>query len=107
MCEIGPDIPKFRSAATFASWLGLCPPNTISGGMVPERKNPPGEEPTGGGILHGGQRVVRCSGASRRWGNSVVACARSIRKHMGFGHISARHAEEVDQFHGRYSGCRS
>ena len=34
MCEIGADIPKFRSAATFASWLGLCPPNTISGGMV-------------------------------------------------------------------------
>ena len=29
-----PDIAKFRSAAAFASWLGLCPHNDISGGKV-------------------------------------------------------------------------
>jgi transposase len=32
--EIGPDLTKFRSASAFASWLGLCPANDISGGTV-------------------------------------------------------------------------
>jgi len=32
--EIGPDLSKFRSASAFASWLGLCPANDISGGTV-------------------------------------------------------------------------
>lgn len=32
--EIGPDFTKFRSASAFASWLGLCPDNDISGGKV-------------------------------------------------------------------------
>jgi transposase len=32
--EIGPDFTKFRSASAFASWMGLCPDNDISGGMV-------------------------------------------------------------------------
>ncbi len=32
--EIGPDLTKFRSASAFASWLGLCPANDISGGAV-------------------------------------------------------------------------
>jgi len=32
--EIGPDFSKFRSASAFASWLGLCPDNDISGGKV-------------------------------------------------------------------------
>src|SRR5438034_5468060 len=30
--EIGPDFTKFRSASAFASWMGLCPDNDISGG---------------------------------------------------------------------------
>jgi transposase len=34
LAEIGPDISKFRSASAFASWLGLCPHNDISGGKV-------------------------------------------------------------------------
>jgi hypothetical protein len=34
LSEIGPDISKFRSASAFASWLGLCPHNDISGGKV-------------------------------------------------------------------------
>lgn len=29
--EIGPDFTKFRSASAFASWMGLCPDNDISG----------------------------------------------------------------------------
>ena len=34
LSEIGPDISKFPSASAFASWLGLCPHNDISGGKV-------------------------------------------------------------------------
>jgi len=32
--EIGPDFSRFTSAATFVSWLGLCPDNRISGGKL-------------------------------------------------------------------------
>ena len=32
--EIGPDFSRFRSASAFASWMGLCPDNDISGGKV-------------------------------------------------------------------------
>ena len=32
--EVGPDFRKFRSASAFASWMGLCPDNEISGGKV-------------------------------------------------------------------------
>lgn len=32
--ELGPDLSKFRSAAAFSSWMGLCPDNDISGGKV-------------------------------------------------------------------------
>ncbi len=34
LAEVGPDLSKFRSASAFASWLGLCPHNDISGGKV-------------------------------------------------------------------------
>ncbi len=34
LAEIGPDLSKFRNASAFASWLGLCPHNDISGGKV-------------------------------------------------------------------------
>ena len=32
LSEVGPDLSRFRSGAAFASWLGLCPDNDISGG---------------------------------------------------------------------------
>jgi transposase len=32
--EVGPDFSRFRSAAAFASWLILCPHNTITGGRI-------------------------------------------------------------------------
>jgi transposase len=32
--EIGPDLSSFANAAAFASWLGLCPDNRITGGKV-------------------------------------------------------------------------
>jgi len=32
--EIGTDVTRFRNASAFASWLGLCPQQAISGGRV-------------------------------------------------------------------------
>jgi transposase len=34
LAEVGPDLHKFPNAAAFASWLGLCPDNRISGGQI-------------------------------------------------------------------------
>jgi transposase len=32
--EVGPELSRFASASAFASWLGLCPDNRISGGKI-------------------------------------------------------------------------
>jgi hypothetical protein len=34
LAEVGPGLSKFRTASAFASWLGLCPDNDISGGKI-------------------------------------------------------------------------
>jgi transposase len=34
IAEVGPDLSKFRTAAAFSSWMGLCPDNNISGGKI-------------------------------------------------------------------------
>jgi transposase len=34
LTEVGPDLHRFRNASAFASWLGLCPENRISGGKI-------------------------------------------------------------------------
>jgi transposase len=34
LAEVGPDLSKFRSPSAFASWLGLCPDNDVSGGKI-------------------------------------------------------------------------
>jgi transposase len=34
LTEVGSDLSKFPNAAAFASWLGLCPDNRISGGKI-------------------------------------------------------------------------
>jgi transposase len=34
LSEAGRDLSGFRSAPAFASWLGLCPDNRVSGGKV-------------------------------------------------------------------------
>lgn len=37
--EVGPDLSRFRSPGAFASWLGLCPDNRITGGKVLSSKS--------------------------------------------------------------------
>jgi transposase len=34
LTEVGPDLHKFPNGPAFASWLGLCPDNRISGGQI-------------------------------------------------------------------------
>lgn len=34
LTEIGPDVHRFRNASAFASWLGLCPEQQVSGGKL-------------------------------------------------------------------------
>jgi len=34
LSEVGPDLSRFPNAGAFASWLGLCPNNRISGGRL-------------------------------------------------------------------------
>jgi len=34
LTEVGTDLTKFSTASAFASWLGLCPDNRISGGKI-------------------------------------------------------------------------
>jgi transposase len=61
--EIGPDFTKFRSASAFASWMGLCPDNDISGGKV----------------LWVGTRKVKCRAAlALRIARSLSITARAL-----------------------------
>lgn len=41
LTEVGPDVSRFPSAKHFASWLGLCPDNRISGGRILSVKTKP------------------------------------------------------------------
>jgi transposase len=34
LAEVGPDLSRFANASAFASWMGLCPDNRISGGKI-------------------------------------------------------------------------
>ncbi len=34
LCEVGPDISRFKTEKHFTSWLALCPENRISGGKI-------------------------------------------------------------------------
>jgi transposase len=61
--EIGPDFTKFRSASAFASWMGLCPDNDISGGKV----------------LWTGTRKVNCRAATAPAPGSTIAAPQQER----------------------------
>jgi transposase len=43
LSEIGTDMSPWRSAKAFASWLGLCPGNKVSGGKVLSSKTKPSD----------------------------------------------------------------
>lgn len=43
LSEIGTDMSRWRSAKAFASWLGLCPGNKVSGGKVLSSKTKPSD----------------------------------------------------------------
>lgn len=45
--EVGPDLSKFQTVNYFASWLGLCPNNKVSGGKGSVVSHPARIEPTG------------------------------------------------------------
>lgn len=38
LSEVGPDLSRFKTEKHFASWLGLCPDNRISGGRILSRR---------------------------------------------------------------------
>jgi transposase len=40
--EVGPDLSKFQTVNHFASWLGLCPNNKVSGGKILSSHTRPG-----------------------------------------------------------------
>ena len=43
LSEIGTDMSRWRNAKAFASWLGLCPGNKISGGKILSSKTKPSD----------------------------------------------------------------
>ncbi len=82
--EIGPDFSKFRSASAFASWMGLCPDNEISGGKV----------------LWVGTRKVNCRAATGlAHGGSVPASQQICPRRL-----LSPHAREAGCTEGYYRG---
>ena len=81
LTEVGPDLSKFPTPAAFASWLGLCPDNRISGGKVLSVKTRRVEEPCGVGTAHVGASGARQSRRARRLLSADAGQARRADGH--------------------------
>jgi len=57
--EVGPDLSRFRSAGSFASWLGLCPDNRITGGRVLSSKTRKVENRLAGALRMAAESLCR------------------------------------------------
>jgi transposase len=59
LAEVGPDLSRFRSAAAFASWLILCPNNTITGGKVQSSQTRDGSTRLGAALRMAAESLCR------------------------------------------------
>jgi transposase len=59
LAEVGPDLKRFRSAAAFANWLGLCPNNAITGAKVISSKTKKCENRLAGALRMAAESLCR------------------------------------------------
>lgn len=74
--EIGTDMSRWPSAKHFASWLGLCPGNKISGGKVLSSKTKPSAN-------RAAQALRLCANTLYRSGTALGAFFRRMRAKLG------------------------
>lgn len=63
LTHIGPDVSKWPTAGHFASWLGLCPNNKVSGGKVKGRHTHKTDNPVARALRLSAQAVGRSDSA--------------------------------------------
>jgi transposase len=59
LAEVGPDLMRFRSAGAFASWLGLCPNNSITGGKIKSSRTKKAENRLAGALRMAAESLCR------------------------------------------------
>jgi transposase len=59
LAEVGPDLKRFRSAGAFASWLGLCPNNSITGAKVKSSQTKKTESRLAGALRMAAESLCR------------------------------------------------
>jgi len=74
--EIGTDMTKWPSAKHFASWLGLCPGNKISGGKILSSSTKPTAN-------RAAQALRLCANALYRSKTALGAYFRNMRARLG------------------------
>lgn len=70
LSEIGTNMSKWRNEKAFASWLGLCPNNKISGGRILSSRTRP--------VVC--RRPTSCAWRRPRWGRRIPRWARSTEE---------------------------
>lgn len=63
LTEIGPDVRKWPTARHFASWLGLCPNNKVTGGKVKRRRSRKTDNRAAAALRLGAQSLARSDSA--------------------------------------------